>query len=450
VAPDNAFAGQPRTLRRGEDPELGSLLLVLQNGRPDRVVAPGGRIWRGFRAPIIGDLQVVPLNEGTVDVQQTVRDVVTAGNERFVVETVPLAMRVRLNPADDYAVLRAFMHHRGTSYADDLLAELRNGVDELVRGVFAVRSHDELYGASVAGMLKPGPQPVPCADGLMLIESLTIDGTITWSPTYLRIKEANDAALVGLATNRSDEVVGTDRARVDATVTAARYEQYVPLAAALNVPIDSFANPEALAGSRGITTEIISKLLEPCNRALLQRDPTMLGNLMHAAGLTNLMTGQTPMSVVATAEPSVAALSQEPAGGSFGSSGATTAPSLNDTVVLPTPGDDLDLNVDRRLARLWSGGAPLDPAITGLAADVTGDAAVVIVVSPTRPVDVPPDFTTQAANLLRVQHVSVIALAANSYAELATAWLGHVLGSDARAVTNQIDITRTPAGSSSW
>lgn len=439
MAAGNAFVGQPRTLRRGEHPELGTLLLVLQNGRPDRVVVPGGRIWRGFRAPIIGNLQVVPLNEGSVDVQQTVRDVVTAGQEKFVVRSVPLELRVRLNPADDYVALRSFMTQRGTSYADDLLAELRNGVDELVRSVFAVTPHDALYGAPVAGILKPGSAPIPCAHGLMLIESLAIGGSIEWSETYLKIKEANDATLVGLATQRSDETLGTDRARVDATVLSARYREFAPLAAALNVPIDYFVNPEALAASRETATEIIAKLLEPGNRALLQRDPAMLGNLLQATGLTNLMNQLGPPSQITLDGASHATLQHEPAIGAAPARPASGPPT--EPLSLGEPGDAMGLNLDRRLARLWSTAGPLDPQLIGLAADAEGDAATVIAVSARTAVAVPADFTARAAALLRVQHVTVISLVAASYAELAEAWLTQVLGQASHTVTAQIDIT---------
>jgi hypothetical protein len=169
--------------------------VVLQNGKPVRVVAPGGRIWRGFRAPVIGSLYVVPINRGTVAVEQVVRDVVTR-RDGYVAESVPLSLRVRLDTADDYARLKRFLQDRGESFADDLLAELRNGVDELVRRTFAERTHDDLYGASVAGFLKPGREPVPIAGGLMIVESLTVSGRVEWSSVFLAIRKVEgDLAL---------------------------------------------------------------------------------------------------------------------------------------------------------------------------------------------------------------------------------------------------------------
>lgn len=417
----NKLVGDPRTLLAGEHPSLDSLLIVLKNGLPDRVVPPGGRIWRGWRAPVMGSLEVVPVNRGTVEVSLTVRDVVTGDPEKYLVRAVPLEARVRLNPNDGYRYLSQYARRRGASFSEDLLVDLRNGLDALVRSVFARHRHDVLLGASLGHLLKPQPSPLAYADNLLLLETITVTSQVEWSQVFLDVKNARDQALVGLEQNRTDETVGIDRAKVDRAIEEARFLEFAPLARQLGLPVEAFVKPEALEASRAAAMQLLTTLLEPGNRAHLHRNPELLSRLVEQTGIGQLASGidVAPPEPIAYEHPD-SALRPD-----------VTQP------LLTARGDEpaeLELTVDRRLSRILAASGTGLPRILGLGSATNGTRGTVVLVTD-EACEVPASHVTQMAELLRVQHVELQSLVAVTYTELGAAWLHQNLQGSSRDVS---------------
>ena len=417
----NPFVGSPRALDRADHAELGSLLVVLQNGKPDRLILPGRRIWRSFRAPLIGDLQVVSINVGTVDVFQNVRNVATADSEGYLIANVPLKLRVRLDGSRGYEPLQAFLMSRGATFAEDLVDLLRNSVDAMVRSSLRDKFHEDLYRGGIGEAIFPNARGISFADGILVAESITIVNEVEWSPVFVELKAQKDRALVGLASQRTDSVLGVDKARIDYEITAAQYREFAVLARQLGVPVETFVRPEAIAASNAQAADLLGKLLEPGNRAILSRDPAMLGRLIEASGIGQF--AQTSGLDNLTRE----VISSAEASAVHDSLRARPSEADRPWAIEPPSGlahEPFELNKEQRLVRLLQSEPSLKAAIEGIGLEVAeSEAFIVAVTLPTSTVTFPSDFPKRVAGLLQVQHVTVRLLRGSSYSDLVTNWL---------------------------
>jgi hypothetical protein len=217
---------------------------------------------------------------------------------------------------------------------------------------------------------------------------------------------------------------------VDAQIETARYEEFSVLATRLGVPVEYFVNPEALAANRATATEILTKLLDPANRSLLQREPALLSNLLAATGVSSLAqpAGSTPVpSVVSVPQPAAIGIPQVV---------TSTATHLDE----PT---GLDLNVDRRIARLLARHSDGFDDVIGVSGSGNGDTATVLVVCEQQPLPVPVAVLGPIASVLGAQHASVFSFIASSYQELIEEWLDKAVGEQARRVRSTCSVEAT-------
>lgn len=422
--PVNGFVGDTVRLDGGTHADAGTLLIVLRNGRPVRVVPPGGRIWRGFRAPAVGTLDVVPVHTGTINVEQVVREVATKG-DGYLAQAVPLSLRVRLAKDHNYGHLQRFMRDRGESFAEDLLAELRNGIERLVRDVFATQSHQELYGSAVATALKPTAAPLSVAGGLMQVEALTLTSPVSWSPVFLSVRESRDQKTMELERQETERVLGVSRKRIEAEIETVKYQEYGRLAEQLGVNVTFLLDPDLLAANQAKAMEALTLLLEPANRSLLQRDPNMLPSLLAATGIAQLPDA---MRLQSSGTSSVIA----------GEVQASPPPPLL-AALAGGQHDEMDLTRDGRIVKILSLGGIAASHVIGAVGKGNGETATVLLATSGQPPALRSDTQDQLARLLNVQHATALVLPTTSYAVLVDSWLSQVVAADGVSTTCVID-----------
>jgi hypothetical protein len=416
----NVFVGPVEAFSRARHAEWGSLLVVLRNGQPQRIVPPGRRLWRGLGAPIIGDVQVAAVNDQTVEVTQTISELLTKGEEKYVVDQVTVSASIRLNHEDDYAALGTFVRAHGRSFADDLVKVTKSSLEQLVRDVFSAHTHAELHGNSVTALLQAAAGQ-GFGQGLMLVDAIEVVGRIAWSQAFLDVQAARHGTLVDLAQTARTEVVGVEQARADSKVLQEKAKSFAPLAQALGVPLTYFLDPQGHADQQQLRLVVLEKLLEPQNRVVFQRQPHLLEEFLTSIGVRGQVSPSSVARQLATLSPDPSATAvltshDAPVTTGLGDGGPTHASAAG---VGGQP--ELDLTTDRKLTRLWKqeGGHIAD--LTGLGGAAAPDGAAVIAVGPVAPA-VPAELVTALARFYGVQRVQVFSITAEDYDGLCGAW----------------------------
>ncbi len=408
---------------------FGSVAVILRNGRVARVVMPGKRFGRGWHAPWTGNLSVVQVNTGLVGFTMDVPTIPTS--DQYTIQSVRIAVEVALNSSDSYEAFRRMVDRVGPTFGRGLASETENGVEMLVRGRLGSRTHHELYGNALAGVLGAHQTPFPIDDdGVLNLMHLAVEA-VTWDPIYGETRETDARSTLVAAQTK----VETAQARQDAVVQEARLDALQPLADQLGVSAWMLADPDRRREVEGRAFELAMTLLKPENRGLVQRNPGL-------------------MEAIYTFLPSMA-----PAGAHrerAGVDGARPAGSLPAALTVgdgcepaqPRPdGPPVELTVDQRLARAWRR-MPL-PAheLHGLAgASVDGRGTVVAVTDPPVTAAELTDAPSLLAPMLRAESVRVMSLPAGDLDGLVGAWVRGVLGvDDAEGVHVTVRETRQDA-----
>ncbi|WP_155855395.1 hypothetical protein, partial [Actinotalea ferrariae] len=299
--------------------EWSTVAVLLRNGKPDRLLQPGRRFARAWGAPILGRLQLVQVNTGVEPTNVTIRNIRTKDVREWAISSLKLRLSVQINAANDYSALEQHVRSYGPGFANALLDELSNGIDQYVRSTLARYSHRELHTSSLPDILFPTGEPTPIGNSSLAVRSATVVA-VEWSPYFL------------------EELKGIETATTEKVVTERKIDLYEELSSRVGIPAWHLANPEVMKLERAAAMELVGKLLEPANRSLLQRDPTLLPALLMQAGLTT---------------PPVAGDGGAP--GRTGRSGATAARQLDARPSAPAlpvaPGDDTpDLSLNARLS----------------------------------------------------------------------------------------------------
>lgn len=389
------FVGPRYRLRGRAHADWGSLVVVFQNGRPDRVVPPGGRFFRGFRAPTFGELEVCDVNIDIVDVTQVIRSVPT--RDEFVVESITVRAQTKLNPAGGYRAFSRFLQVNGPRFGDALIERLRQDIDQRIRNSFRAVDHVDVFGHPLAH-LGPGENMETIGDdGLLLLTSLAITD-VQWSEAFLRLQQQNVMAEVARADAEIDRIKATELQLTEGAAAAARVAAFTEVAAQLGVPVAALTNPELIQLPQERAHALLMQMLDPANRGAAMRNPEVMNALMQASGLGALPFGNVhrqPANVV-NASPDTPAPTSLPASHAY-----------------DTRNIAADYTVDRRALRVWSSASPgAETNIVGLgAASAHGRAAIVALGSSTEPV-VTPAVQQSLLQLYKVTSIDVIALSA--------------------------------------
>ena len=99
----------------------GSVMIVLKNGAPVKVVGTGHSYKRGWRAPLLGELWVIPISTAAHVVDVHVEDVGTMldrqSNTQFNVPKVSVTFEIQLTRSEDGGALMSYINEQGDNFA---------------------------------------------------------------------------------------------------------------------------------------------------------------------------------------------------------------------------------------------------------------------------------------------------------------------------------------------
>lgn len=401
VPESSPFVGPLEDLHGVPHAALGTIAVVVRNGKPERVIAPGRRMVRGVNVPLSGHLQVIQVTVDPVSTDLfTVTDIPTrdsglAGGLRgssigmveqkpaYDVRRIVLKAVVQLDPAFDYRAFRELVLRRGVNFAETLTHDLGRLLDQMVRTHLRQVTHEELYARGAADVLMPRGDLPRLDGGLFRLTGLQVV-ELVMSEDFLRARRSateitttaaidrlrNEARLGvdvealdhrAVLTARQMEHDANERkegVRIDAEVLELQITTLAPLAARLGIPLVYFTNPIILRDKQDMAIKVLEQLSDPVVAATLRKVPGLLESA--GAALTTSISMPT-------------ALMSSP----MDAGGVPTAPRQIDPGVV----HDLDLSVDTRLRRVVTTSAPSVGRIFGVVGEPIGRRAAVLIVA---------------------------------------------------------------------
>lgn len=398
----NEFVGAVESLKGLAHPTWGSVAVILRNGRPERLVLPGSRFGRGWRAPLVGDLAFAPVQTDSVPFGLRSPEVPTQDGYHI---SITLDARVRLNPAGDYRYLDAFVRGGGPNFADDLVMEVRQGLERLLFDSIGRASHAELRAKAPAAFLVAEGFPIALGSGLLLVTSLTV-GAVEW-----------DQRAIALEDVRKDHIVDVTRVHHESALGHERLDALGPLAQRLGLPAMAMAFPEQyqadldrLDRDQQRAHETLLAMLTPEMRGAAARNPLLLETLAERAGL----------AIGHGSPPVVRAQQARPLGIAAGADD-----DLDDITAIIVEGDDVDLNLDRALQRLWQ--TAEDVPLLGIDSSGRGASTATVVAVTQTGARIHPETPATLAKAMGGVIPTVIVLAAGSLQELVEQWFEQAL-----------------------
>lgn len=380
----NEFVGPEEQLQGLANARWGSVAIVLKSGNPIKLITPGSRFGRGWRAPIVGNLTFVQVRSDAAPFTVIIDGSPTSDGFHVGFN---LDAQVRLSPVHDYHALESFIHDRGPSFPDDLLNEVLPGLEAWAFDTTRNFTHSQLRSLSLNQLLAGTKYPITFADGLMEVTSASISNPV-WDPRAIEAEEERKSMVVdearntrvqasGLAAEETRLAVESARAQVDAQLFKNRWEQFAEIAAESGLPIEAFTMPELYASNREHAFQAAMAMLNPEMRVLWQRKPELIAQMLQAAGLRSVDANSiNPAAVTGRNTPAGGPNDQTLAltqlgGGEPGGSGD----------VLESSGFVIDdLTMDAKLRRTWLRSHP-QGSLYGIASGTTNREAVVLVVA---------------------------------------------------------------------
>lgn len=410
----SAFVSAEQNVGGWTHAPLGSLAVLTRNGAIQRVVLPGEAFRRGLRAPLLGSLKVVLVNTGLVGVTLTVAKIPT--RDSFTVASVKVEAQVTLNRHDGYAAFVELAKRQGVTFAQGLLAEMNNALDQHVRRCVGSLTHDQLFGAPLAGVLHATQVPVPIGAGLLVLEQI-VGRDVVYDPHY----EAGRGSAAREWAVQQETKVRVALEQQAAEALAARIEAHSSLAARLGVPAELLADPRRRERIEAQSFELARLMLEPGNRALLARSPDLL------AAVQAVLTAGT------TSVQPAAGDARAPSGEFVVADGAPPTALRHGTLASPLLSQPL--TVDRRLQRAWLVAYP-NVVPEGIAGAVRGGRGAVVVVAPrVVPVEGLHQVQDALGRRLGVSECSVAVIPSDPVEDFMALWVSHADPADGAGVS---------------
>lgn len=319
----------------------GSVMIVLKNGAPVKVVGTGRSYKRGWRAPLLGELWVIPISTAAHVVDVEVDDVGTMldrdSNTRFSIPKVSVTFEIQLKKSEEWEGLKSYVNEQGDNFAERLLPRVQNELDEAVRENLGSYTHEELYRTNITRHL---PSRGSILDDLFEIIGV-LGAHAEWNPNFTSVVTGSEEMVASVAKSQRDLVIGQAEFDTEQALALSR-------AVASGRSLDSMLNPDLAAADRAAILEIVHKMIE---------NP-------HSAAIPQMR------DIVDRATSSL----EPPTGIPTGGAGENFAPALGS--VFPTP----QLSVDNTIAPAFEA-LGLLPFVLGAAWARRQDASVVICVS---------------------------------------------------------------------
>ena len=312
------IAGPVEPLKGRTVLEPGTVLVVLQNGKPHSVLDAGRRRWRGLGLPTVGVLTGIVFRLDTHVLELDVRQVLTKAelapgqglNDHPQGPSYPLAkisiqFGLELNMDDEGAALMEFVAKGGNRVQDRLYAEARNALESLVRDTVKNLSHTQLYLQNISGFLDLNQ---PLLGGLFR-GTQVLFADVTWNAEFTKIAESEAKLavelneiqltsrvttaeqLASLAAIPGEKLVASAQLgmqlELEKAETMARLEMAKTQAEALGLPTYVITHPELYAAQQDTVKSILEALVANPRSA----------NSPHVQGLIqNVVQALAPMS----------------------------------------------------------------------------------------------------------------------------------------------------------
>ncbi|MHA3702382.1 hypothetical protein ACXR2U_09350 [Jatrophihabitans sp. YIM 134969] len=358
------LAGPVSAIRPPIELNPATLLVVLKNGKADRIVRPGRRHRRVMALPMTGTLTGVVVSTAGHLVEVTVADVPT--NSDFAVPAVEVQSVVRLaEDASADAELMRYIDRDAANIAEQLEPMVLTAVESLVRREFSRHTHEELHASNLVDLFLAG---TPLLDGLFVLESV-LHVSATWNEHFVTMFQSNavKAAELNRIAQETEvetfaqqaELIKLPGARqIELERTRGELDVVKLQAAELGVSPEQIANPEMFAAKLATQADVLKTLIENGRSAGSEAVRQMVtGGAWNTQSLPTVSAGRRPEG---------------------GSAGANVLPAANagtdDDVRTP------DLMSDERLGEVWSQLGVAD-VVEGDAAAVRGGRAAVLVVT---------------------------------------------------------------------
>ena len=233
----------------------GSVMIVLKNGAPVKVVGTGHSYKRGWRAPLLGELWVIPISTAAHVVDVHVEDVGTMldrqSNTQFNVPKVSVTFEIQLKRSEDWGALMSYINEQGDNFAERLLPRVQNELDEAVRQTLGNYTHEELFRTNITRYLP--------TRGLILADLFEIIGVVSaqaeWNANFTSVVTGNEEMVADVARAGRERVVGQAEFDTEYALAMAR-------AVASGRSLDSMLNPDLSAADRAAMLEIVGKLID--------------------------------------------------------------------------------------------------------------------------------------------------------------------------------------------
>lgn len=391
----DGLVGEPTEVDGAISPDPDTILVVVKNGRVNKVIPPGRRRRQGFGIPFFGDVVVTPITTGHRPAGIVLQRVRTRDHEPgFVLPEVRLQVEISLNSDDGCRAIKDRIQRDGYSFVETLGLELQRLVEEHVRRVLQDIPHEQIHGSALADLI-----PAGVTLGSILKLHSVLDGSYELDPAYEAIAEERTGLFVDAAAATREAANHQDR-----------INKLGPVAQQIGYDIAWFLDADNREADKNRAHELAMKILD--DPSLSRRSPELLQLALGVSFGTNPNPG--PANVIPVAAATAA--SEE---------GSPGVPALE----LST-GLRLELDVDLEDSWLAAGGD--DGSLVAAASAVEADSATAIYVL--QPGAVLPDgLENRVKTMLGCEELQLVRLLRTGSADDLVADLVRQLSGDAVA-----------------
>lgn len=247
--------------------DVGTVLVVLKDGLPVKVVEPGRGYRRGHRLPVFGEVQGIPLSTAEHVVRVEITNVAT--NDDYTLPRLDLQISLKLNPTGAYGPLLKYVQRNGANFNTALQPRVWNAVDQFVRTELSRVTHEQAYGRNFASLLPRGQELL---EGLFLIDEV-LAGEAQWDPLYVGLRRSRAATIAKLNEIQQTMVVTVHEQKAaletmpgQQVIETAQLQHELQLAqveaAASGVPLAAIRSPEIFNAALAAQVELTKALIE--------------------------------------------------------------------------------------------------------------------------------------------------------------------------------------------
>ena len=181
--------------------EPGTLVVVLKNGKPVRILKTGKSAKRGWRAPLLGDLSVMPISTAAHVVDLDIENVGTLPDHVSPIGlgvprvTVTFEIQLRNSDASSWVELKNYIDEQGDNFAQRLLPRVKSELADAVRDALAKYTYEQIYRANITHYIP--------RSGLILKDLFEIiavvDARMEPNPSYESVVQVKEGAIVDQA-----------------------------------------------------------------------------------------------------------------------------------------------------------------------------------------------------------------------------------------------------------